>query len=80
MSLCILFFAKQWQHALLYICIGKTADHNCPPSSAEPVYEEVDGTGNVMGSHNIEMKFNEAYGPMIKDSILTSANSAYGQI
>ena len=64
----------------MYICVGKTEDHH-HPSSTEHMYEEVGVAGKVKRSHNIQTKFNEAYyGPMVKDSILTSANSAYGQI
>ena len=44
------------------------------------MYEEVGVAGGVKSSHNIQMNFNEAYGPAVKNSILTSANSACGQI
>ena len=63
----------------MYICVGKTADHN-HPSSTEHMYEEVGVAGEVKSSHNIDMNFNEAYGPRVKDRIHTSANSAYGQV
>ena len=65
--------------APVYICVGETEEHN-HPSSTEHVYEEVGVAGEVKRSHNIQTYFNEAYGPMVKDSILTSGNSAYGQI
>ena len=80
MCVCVYFLLhKQYQCVLLYICVGKTADHNHPPST-EHMYEEVGVAGEVKSSHNIRINFNEAYGPVVKDSILTSENSAYGQI
>ena len=45
LTLCVYFLLrKQYQCALLYICEGKTADHN-HPSSAEHMYEEVGVAG-----------------------------------
>ena len=52
--------------------IGKTKDHNHPPSYAEPMYEEVGMAGEVKRSQNIQLIFNEAYGPFVKDRIQTS--------
>ena len=64
---------------LLYICVGKTEDLN-HPSSAEHMYEEVGVAGEVKSSHNILINFNEAYAPIVKDHVHTSANSAYEQV
>ena len=63
----------------LVIFVGKTADHN-HPSSAEYMFEEVGVAGEVKSSHNIQINFNEAYAPIVKDRIHTSANSAYEQV
>ena len=64
---------------VLYICVGKTVTPRTP-SSTEPMYEEVGVAGEVKRSQDIELFFNEAYGPIVKDSIQTSVNSAYGQM
>ena len=44
------------------------------------MYNEVGVAGEVKSSKEIQLIFNEAHGPVVKDSIQTSANSAYGQI
>ena len=61
---------------ILYIYVGKTVDHYHPPSSAEPMYEEVGVAGEVKRSHNIQLIFNEAYSLFVKDRIETSSNTA----
>ena len=44
-------------------------------------YEEVDVSGGSSGQreHNIELKSNEAYGP-VQNTIVTTQNQAYGQV
>ena len=65
----------------LHSCIiGRTVKHSSPPSSAEPMYEEVGVAGKVKSSKEIQLIFNEAHGPVVKGSIQTSANFAYGRI
>ena len=43
-------------------------------------YEEVGVTGEVERSHDIQLTSNEAYGPIKKDNIKTSHNTAYGHV
>ena len=43
------------------------------------MYEELGVVGEVKRSQEIQLIFNEAYGPVVKDSIQTSADCAYGQ-
>ena len=52
-----------------YIHVGKTVNRNCPPSSADPMYEEVGVAGEAKSSQEIQLNFNEAYGPVVKGSI-----------
>ena len=52
-----------------------------PPSLPPPVtYEEVGVTTEVKRSQDIQLTPNEAYGPIQKDNIQTSSNTAYGQV
>ena len=65
----------------LYFCVYiHVGNHNSLPSSAEPMYEEVGVVGEVKRSQEIQLIFNEAYDPVVKDSIQASAECAYGQI
>ena len=49
-----------------------------PPPLPPPVtYEEV---GVVKSSQDIQLTSNEAYGPINKDNVPTSHNTAYGQV
>ena len=51
-----------------------------PPLPPAVTYEDVDMSGEVNTTHNIQLKSNEAYGPTHKDKIHTSPNTAYGQV
>lgn len=64
-------------HFYVNIHVG---NHNSPPSSAEPMYEEVGVVGEVKRSQEIQLIFNEAYVPVVKDSNQASAECTYGQI
>ena len=80
MGVFVYFLLHNYTNVLLCtFCVGKTTDHNHPPS-AEHMYEEVGVAGEVKSSHNIHMNFNKAYGPRVKDRIHTSANPAYEQV
>ena len=48
-----------------------------PPHPPSVTYEEV---GEVKSSQDIHLTSNEAYGPVHKDNIPTSHNTAYGQV
>ena len=50
------------------------------PATAAVTYEEVGVAGEVERSHDIQLTSNEAYGPIDKDNIKTSHNTAYGQV
>ena len=54
---------------VLYICVGKTVNNNTLPSSTEHMYVEVDVAGEVKRSQDIQLIFNKAYGPVVKDII-----------
>ena len=43
-------------------------------------YEEVGVAGDGERSHDIQLTSNEAYGPIKRDNIQTSHNTAYGQV
>ena len=43
-------------------------------------YEDVDVSGEVSSTHNIQLTSNEAYAPLPKDNIHTTHNTAYGQV
>ena len=58
---------------------GSTSLSSPPPPPAV-TYEEVGMSGEVKSTHNIQLKSNEAYGPIHKDNIHTSPNTAYGQV
>ena len=51
-----------------------------PLSSIQPpvTYEEVGVAREVKSSQDIQLTSNEAYGPIHKDNIPTSRNTAYG--
>ena len=49
-------------------------------AEAAVTYEEVCVAGEVERSHDIQLTSNEAYGPIDKDNIQTSHNTAYGQV
>ena len=52
-----------------------------PPPLPPPVtYEEVDVAREVKSSQDIQLTSNEAYGPINKDNVPTSHNTAYGQV
>ncbi|CAI8056510.1 hypothetical protein GBAR_LOCUS30798 [Geodia barretti] len=52
-----------------------------PPPLPPPVtYEEVGVAREVKSSQDIQLTSNEAYGPINKDNIPTSRNTAYGQV
>ena len=51
-----------------------------PPLPPAVTYEEVGMSGEVKSTHKIQLKSNEAYGPIHKDNIQTSPNTAYGQV
>ena len=52
-----------------------------PPPLPPPVtYEEVGVAREVKSSQDIQLTSNEAYGPIHKDNIPTSRNTAYGQV
>ena len=53
-----------------------------PKSSTQPpvTYEEVGVARAVKSSQDIQLTSNEAYGPINKDNIPTSHNTAYGQV
>ena len=52
-----------------------------PPPLPPPVtYEEVGVAIKVKRPQDIQLTFNEAYGPVLKDNIQTSPNTAYGQV
>ena len=53
-----------------------------PLSSIQPpvAYEEVGVATEVKSSQDIQLTSNEAYGPIHKDNIPTSHNTAYGQV
>ena len=52
-----------------------------PPPLPPPVtYEEVGVAREVKGSQDIQLTSNEAYGPIHKDNVPTSHNTAYGQV
>ena len=52
-----------------------------PPPLPPPVtYEEVGVAREVKRSQDIQLTSNEAYGPILKDNIETSPNTAYGQV
>ena len=52
-----------------------------PPPLPPPVtYEEVGVAREVKRSQDIQLISNEAYGPILKDNIQTSPNTAYGQV
>ena len=52
-----------------------------PPPLPQPVtYEEVGVAREVKSSQDIQLTSNEAYGPVLKDNIPTSHNTAYGQV
>ena len=52
-----------------------------PPPLPPPVtYEEVGVAREVKRSQDIQLTSNEAYGPILKDNIQTSPNTAYGQV
>ena len=52
-----------------------------PPPLPPPVtYEEVDVAREVKSSQDIQLTSNEAYGPIHKDNVPTSRNTAYGQV
>ena len=51
------------------------------PSIQPPVtYEEVGVAREVKSSQDIQLTSNEAYGPINKDNVPTSRNTAYGQV
>ena len=50
-----------------------------PLSSIQP-YEVVGVAREVKSSQDIQLTSNEAYGPISKDNIPTSRNTAYGQV
>ena len=53
-----------------------------PPSSTHipAPYEEVGVVTEVKSSRDIQLTANEAYGPILKGTIQTTPNSAYGQV
>ena len=53
-----------------------------PPSSTHipAPYEEVGVAIKVKSSQGIQLTANEAYGPILKGTIQTTPNSAYGQV
>ena len=51
-----------------------------PPLPPPVTYEEVGVAREVKSSHDIQLTFNEAYGPTLPDNIPTSHNTAYGQV
>ena len=52
-----------------------------PPPLPPPVTYEVVGVAReVKSSQDIQLTSNEAYGPILKDNIPTSRNTAYGQV
>ena len=53
-----------------------------PLSSIQPpvTYEVVGVAREVKSSQDIQLTSNEAYGPINKDNIPTSRNTAYGQV
>ena len=53
-----------------------------PLSSIQPpvTYEVVGVAREVKSSQDIQLTSNEAYGPIHKDNIPTSHNTAYGQV
>ena len=54
-----------------------------PTSSSPPppvTYEEVGVAREAKSSQDIQLTSNEAYGPIHKDNIPTSHNTAYGQV
>ena len=53
-----------------------------PLSSIQPpvTYEVVGVAREVKSSQDIQLTSNEAYGPINKDNIPTSHNTAYGQV
>ena len=53
-----------------------------PLSSIQPpvTYEEVCVAREVKSSQDIQLTSNEAYGPINKDNIPTSHNTAYGRV
>ena len=62
---------------------GKLSGSTSPSSTPLPTavtYEEVDVSGEVKSTHNIQLQSNEAYGSIHKDNIDTSPNTAYGQV
>ena len=56
--------------------------HRNPAVPPAVTYEEVDISGGSNGQreHNIELKSNEAYGPVQNKIIVTTQNQAYGQV
>ena len=51
-----------------------------PPLPLPVTYEEVGVAREVKSSQDIQLTSNEAYGPVHKDNIPTSHNTAYGQV
>ena len=66
---------KEQQQSAMYEIVD-------PPSSTQPpvTYEEVGVAREVKRSQDIQLTSNEAYGPILKDNIQTSPNTAYGQV
>ena len=60
--------------------LSGSTSHSPPSLPPAVTYEDVGVSGEVKSTHNIQVKSNEAYGPVHKDNIHTSPNTAYGQV
>ena len=59
---------------------GRITSSSPPPLPPPVTYEEVGVAREVKSSQDIQLTSNEAYGPIHKDNIPTSRNTAYGQV
>ena len=60
--------------------LSAPTSYSPPPHPPSVTYEEVDVAREVKSSQDIHLTSNEAYGPVHKDNIPTSHNTAYAQV